>query len=274
MQKFYEIRDGGCTILFVSHDRYQVNTICQRALYLEKGTQVLFGPARRVVDRYVIDTEEAMARSQATVKAAAQARAQIRRTEIPAESKPASPIESASGLGKLQESEPQSVDSSSLATSHQVHEPEAFFRINSVTLLDDSGKPVEVVKCGADLRLVIAFEALSDEPPELISFVFNLYRHDDTYMCGTTTLMDDIGPHLSGKRGQVSIDFPNFPLLAGRYKWRVAINDDRGFVVHAEAKEAAVFEVVDDFKAIGMINLPRRWTFEIDGLPARQPKRL
>jgi lipopolysaccharide transport system ATP-binding protein len=54
----------------------------------------------------------------------------------------------------------------------------------------------------------------------------------------------------------------------------VAINDDRGFVVHAEAKEAAVFEVVDDFKAIGMINLPRRWTFEIDGLPARQPKRL
>jgi lipopolysaccharide transport system ATP-binding protein len=269
MQKFYEIRDGGCTILFVSHDRYQVNTVCQRALYLEKGKQVLFGPARRVVDRYAIDTEEAMARSQAAVKAAAQARAQEARGEAPVEPRPSSTL----ALVNAQQSGLPGDAAPSSAELPPAHEPESLFRITSVDLLDSNGNPVELVKCGADLRLVMEFEALSDPPPALISFVFNLYRHDDSYMCGTTTLMDDMGPHLSGQRGRVTIDFPNFPLLAGRYKWRMAINDDRGFVVYAEAKDAVVFEVVDDFKAVGMVNLSRRWTVEIDGLPARQPER-
>jgi lipopolysaccharide transport system ATP-binding protein len=260
MQKFYEIRDGGCTILFVSHDRYQVNTICQRALYLEQGRQVMFGPARRVVDRYAIDTEEAMLRSQAKLKAAAAAKAaQRHEAEQAALAAAESSGEGAPAAGPVE------------ATAPPVPEPESYFRITSVQLLDAAGAPVEIVHCGADLRLVMEFEAIAEPLPPLISFVFNLYRHDDTYMCGTTTLMDDIGPHVSGRRGRVTVDFPRFPLLAGRYKWRVAINDDRGFVVHAEAKDAAVFEVVDDFRAVGMVDLPRRWTFEIDGAPARQP---
>jgi ABC-type polysaccharide/polyol phosphate transport system ATPase subunit len=260
MQKFYEIRDGGCTILFVSHDRYQVNTICQRALYLEQGRQVMFGPARRVVDRYAIDTEEAMVRSQAKLRSAAAAKAALCHEAKQAEKATA---EEAGDAAPPTGPDPAAVQA--------LAEPESYFRITSVQLLDATGTPVEIVHCGADLRLAMEFEGVADPLPPLISFVFNLYRHDDTYMCGTTTLMDDIGPHASGRRGRVIVDFPRFPLLAGRYKWRVAINDDRGFVVHAEAKDAAVFEIVDDFRAVGMVDLPRRWTFEIDGAPARRP---
>lgn len=57
LNKFYEIREAGCSILFVSHDQYQVKSICQRALYLEKGLQKMFGPAGHVIDEYMIDME-------------------------------------------------------------------------------------------------------------------------------------------------------------------------------------------------------------------------
>lgn len=266
MQKFYEIRDGGCTILFVSHDRYQVNTICQRALYLDQGRQVMFGPASQVVDRYAIDSEASMARSQAKVRAAAD-RAAARHAQEEA-------VAALALAHPVGESVPrESVGAPTLAPEvARELEPDAYFRITSVRLQDASGEEVMRIRSGTDLHLTMEFEAVAEPLPPLISFVFNLYRHDDTYICGTTTLMDGIGPHTSARRGRVRVDFPAFPLLAGRYKWRVAVNDDRGFVVHAEVKNACVFEVSDDFKAVGLVNLPRHWSFEIDGAPASRPE--
>ncbi|WZB69640.1 ABC transporter ATP-binding protein [Achromobacter xylosoxidans] len=60
LKKFYDIRDAGCTILFVSHDQYQVKSICNRALYLNQGRQVAFGSAGKVIDRYTIDMQAAL----------------------------------------------------------------------------------------------------------------------------------------------------------------------------------------------------------------------
>jgi lipopolysaccharide transport system ATP-binding protein len=142
-------------------------------------------------------------------------------------------------------------------------EPQECFRIHRVGLFGANGMPVNEIKSGQDIRLQLEFEAVAEHVPSMISFVFNLYRHDDLYICGTTTLMDGIGPQRSGCRGVVSIYFPRLPLLSGRYKWRVAVNDDRGLIVYAEAKEVCPFEVIDDFKAIGIINLDRTWHFEI-----------
>jgi ABC-type polysaccharide/polyol phosphate transport system ATPase subunit len=236
IQKFYEIRDSGCTILFVSHNRYQVNTICERALYLDQGRQLMFGPTGRVLNRYMIDSEEASARSHA--KRAATAKHE--------KTNPTRPI-----LVRVSEA------------ASPAAEPQEYFRILRVCLFGADGMPVNEIKSGQDIRLQLEFEAVTEHVPSMISFVFNLYRHDDLYICGTTTLMDGLGPQRSGRRGVVSIDFPRLPLLAGRYKWRVAVNDERGFIVHAEAKEVCPFEVIDGFKAIGMINLDRRWHFEI-----------
>lgn len=106
------------------------------------------------------------------------------------------------------------------------------------------------------------FIALVDAPPEEISFVFNLYRHDELYLCGATTLMDKIPAYRSSSAGTVSIDFTDLPLLSGQYKWRVAINDNVGFITYAEAKNACSFRVEDNFKAVGMLSLPRQWNFQ------------
>lgn len=238
LSKFYDIREKGCTILFVSHDQYQVKSVCQRALYLDKGRQRLFGPAARVIDTYMVDVEASEA------------------TNVPAlvgtEDKVMTDGESAHELEKI------FVHDNS--AGNQILFP---YVIQSVRLMSNDGNDVDEIVTGDDLVLSMKYRALTDRPPEQISFVFNLYRHDGFYICGTTTLMDGFHPHPGMREGVVTVRFPNFPLLSGRYKWRVAINDHGGFAVLAEAKDVCMFSVADNFNAVGIIDLKREWQFAI-----------
>jgi len=234
LQKFYEVREKGCTILFVSHDQYQVKSICQRALYLDRGVQKMFGQAGRVIDQYSIDMEMAAAM-------------------IANQAESGRPTPAAGKSAAIDDGTPSEV------ADMQGPEPERLFAITEVSLLDEDGVQVEEVASGDDLQLRVRFEAKAPKVPEKISFVFNLYRHDGMYLCGSTTLMDGYAPHQSNRHGEFKIRFPKFPLLSGSYKWRVAINDDGGFVVHAEAKDVCAFRVMDDFKSVGLIHLDREW---------------
>ncbi len=255
LNKFYEIREAGCSILFVSHDQYQVKSICQRALYLDKGLQKMFGPAGHVIDEYMIDMESR--ETQSILKDG-----QVVGEEIHAQ------VEQQVGDLTTSASSPTSVAEFQLSESSP--QPAALesnrdqlFRITNVALIDDQDMSFDVVTTGQKVRLVFDFVSLVTTPPEKVSFVFNLYRHDDLYICGTTTLMDGLHAHRGSGKGRVTIEFPDFCLLSGQYKWRVAINDHFGFVTYAEASEVCHFRVRDDFKAVGMINLPREWSFEL-----------
>lgn len=242
LQKFYHLRQNGCTILFVSHDQYQVKSICQRALYLEDGRQVMFGAAGRVIDEYMIQMEGKVART----------------VNVSAAHDPTTKSVAATG-GATGSTLPEELQ----RATHSRQGRDEIFRITSVELQAEDGTPVSEVRCGQSVQLQMRFIATVEDIPPRISFVFNLYRHDGLYICGTTTLMDGYGPHPSGQSGTVTVRFDRLPLLSGRYKWRVAVNDDGGFSVLAEAREACPFLVVDDFKAVGLVTLNRQWRFEI-----------
>jgi len=53
LDKMREIREGGHTIFFVSHNLESVTRLCKRALLLEGGRLVADGPAREVVAAYL-----------------------------------------------------------------------------------------------------------------------------------------------------------------------------------------------------------------------------
>lgn len=250
LAKFYEIREKGCTILFVSHDQYQVKSVCQRALYLDRGRQKLFGPAGRVIDQYVIDTEKAIIDFQTDKPLAAVSTEALEAAAVAAEHDDALPVAG---------TQPEQVSDSAPVLQPSRPEMDSLYRITDVALLDAEGHALSDVICGQDVFLRMRFCATSAQLPPKISFVFNLYRHDDFYICGTTTVMDGIAPYEAGKSGEVIIKFPALPLLGGLYKWRVAINDHGGFIVHAEAKDVCEFRVVDDFNAVGLLNLQREW---------------
>lgn len=53
MLRFQQLREKGTTIIFVSHDATAVKAICNRAIWLDKGTIQASGQACEVVDRYL-----------------------------------------------------------------------------------------------------------------------------------------------------------------------------------------------------------------------------
>ncbi|MBY4898115.1 ABC transporter ATP-binding protein [Cupriavidus sp. AU9028] len=250
MAKFYEVRERGCTILFVSHDQYQVKSICQRALYLDSGRQVAFGPAGRTIDLYMIDMEKSFATSE-EAKALPAPAAQADGAEQ------AQPV-SGEGTGDATAAEQPQPAIAAVGTLAQP------FVISRVALLDADGGEIEEIQSGEEAVIEMDFRAIDRGFAGGISFVFNLYRHDGLYICGSTTIMDGLQPYPSGQGGTVRVRFPDLPLLSGRYKWRVAINDHGGFSVLAEAKDVCQFTVVDNFDSVGLVNLQREWQVNIE----------
>ncbi|OGP62376.1 MAG: ABC transporter [Deltaproteobacteria bacterium RBG_13_49_15] len=210
IQRFYELRDNGCTILFVSHDTYQVKSICQKVLYLANGRNIKYGDASDVVDQYVQDM--------------------------------------------------QRLQTDQLANDAQ--HANQLFSITKVVLENENGNAVQQIRSGETVILRFKYKALTENIPDRISFVFNLYRQDDFYVCGATTLMEQIPPQPAKREGEVTIRFPELPLTAGTYLWRVAINDDGGMIVHSSAKYVCSFRVIDDFRSVGLIDLKRSWTIQ------------
>lgn len=269
LKKFYDIRDAGCTILFVSHDQYQVKSICNRALYLNQGRQVEFGQAGRVIDRYTIDMQAALREFEEREAAAGHGHT----AEMPKEldtldtSSPEDVLQSAGageGGSAADDGSAQKRVVEGMPDAASPREPEKLFVIDDVWLTGESSdEHIAEVTTGQDIRLHVAFHALSSHVPKKISFVFNLYRHDGLYICGTTTLMEGMPPHDGCARGTFTVKFPALPLLGGSYKWRVAINDEGGFVVHADASNVCAFQVVDNFEAVGIVSLPREWEFKL-----------
>lgn len=50
--RIMEIRDKGATLLFCSHALYQIEKLCERAIWIEQGELVMDGPSKSVVTAY------------------------------------------------------------------------------------------------------------------------------------------------------------------------------------------------------------------------------
>ena len=217
VERFYKIKEQGTTVLFVSHDQYQVKNLCDRAVYLKDGQVISIGPAEQVVDQYSYDLERAQK------------------------------IESGIATD----------DDFAKSTEQTCGE---HFRIEEVYLEDEQRNPLNIVNSGQSVQIRFKYKALTNNFPKKVSLVFNLYRHDEFYISGATTLMEGLPLFDAYPQGEIVISFPSLPLIAGRYMWRVAINDEGGLYVHTQAKHVCPFQVVDEFKAVGLVELAHSWS--------------
>jgi len=48
----------GCSVIFISHNRYAIQDVCSRALYLKNGKMMQIGDAAGVIERYLEDTQK------------------------------------------------------------------------------------------------------------------------------------------------------------------------------------------------------------------------
>lgn len=55
LKRLEQLKNDGCSIVFVSHDIGLVQKLCERTLYLEKGETVMFGESAAATSRYITD---------------------------------------------------------------------------------------------------------------------------------------------------------------------------------------------------------------------------
>lgn len=52
IQRFYKLRDSGCTILLVSHDAFQIRSVCTKSLFLDRGKQIEYDCPEKIFHTY------------------------------------------------------------------------------------------------------------------------------------------------------------------------------------------------------------------------------
>ncbi len=214
LNKLKEIREKGCTILFVSHDDYQVRNICQKVLYLKNGEQVFYGNANEGVGYYLQDQ-------------------QISEAEI---------------------------------VKNSISNPAINNTIKLVELFSPNlyvnGVETKMINSGDSVILKFNYKCKDPSLVKNLCFVFNLYRKDNVYICGTTTHMQKMNPFSAKFNGVVSVNFPSLKLLSGIYNWRVAVNDGDGIQIIDELLPVCEFSVRDSFEAVGIYDIEHKWSVE------------
>jgi len=225
INRLYRILDDGVSILMVSHDAYQVRSICGKALLLQRGEQILYDSSAKVMDEYIASN----GRSDSFVP----------KFDDPLES----PINANDEISSVN--------------------TEAGFgiSINNPTLVCKGVREVGEINSQSELDLEFNY-CLNGVFNENVSFVINLYREDGIYIFGTTTKMQGLAEFTPAKKGRVRVHFPSLTLVSGKYNFRVAINDGRGLNILAEAVPVCHFTVIDEFKAVGVLDIPHSWTHE------------
>jgi lipopolysaccharide transport system ATP-binding protein len=226
IKRLYKLLDDGVSVLMVSHDAYQVRSICKRALMLERGKQIMFDSSARVMDAFIASNK-------------ATSSAQIN----PVDSKKMACLD--------------------LPVLPTYKAPTDFsILIHNPTLIAGGVPGVPEIKSMSAVDLEFDYE-LRGFFEDQLSFVVNIYREDGIYIFGTTTNMQGLEAFQPAAHGRIRVHFPILPLVSGKYKFRVAVNDSRGLGILAEATPVCHVSVTDDFKAVGIVDIQNLWSYEI-----------
>jgi lipopolysaccharide transport system ATP-binding protein len=139
-----DLRNAGCTILFVSHDMEQVARLCGRAILLDEGEQLLSGPPESIIVQYRRllnagpDTRQA-------------ARERIR-------SQAGGHADNAGIMAEVYDEEGAGEAEAHIAVAY---EPNGAL-IEDVQLVDTAGRSVTVLRTGQDCRCLFRVRFVAD----------------------------------------------------------------------------------------------------------------
>lgn len=125
-------------------------------------------------------------------------------------------------------------------------------RIVTVKILN----PLPIVR-GEDLRLKIYTEAISDELPFHIMVSLKFGADFGVYTTGTHLTGN---PPIRGRQREITITYPQIPLLGGYYWFHIRIFDEQGLVIyHDKIVTEPELEVIKESNERGFCYLQHYW---------------
>ncbi|MEX0768972.1 MAG: ABC transporter ATP-binding protein [Microthrixaceae bacterium] len=200
----YTLRKQGVTVVVVTHGMATVQTMCDRAIWLDHGVVQLEGPAPQVAQAYLRSVNQAEAEHPIHVVAAVSVEE--------ADSDGAPRIKSTPGLKP----------DTGIAPEGE-HWGSGELRITAVEFLDVAGVPIEILPGGSPLRIRVSYDCA--QPIENPTFGLAMHTEGGVHVTGTNTRLCKLLTGVVEGRGSVEYETDRLPLLPGTYMVSVAVED-------------------------------------------------
>lgn len=223
--KLREIKAAGTTIVIVSHSLGQIEQLCERSYWIDKGVVRLSGIPREVHAEYLAFMGDKAARIQAAEDA------EKGKTEAPG-------------------TQTETKDDKRWGSGEVLME--------KVEMLDEKGNQQTSFHPGDAATVRIHYRA--QKPVDDVVVGLAVYRSDQTYLFGTNTMIDHIGrSELSGE-GTMEICLEDLALVAGKYSLDLAFHKPDGFS-YDFWRESCLFQITSDKEEAGLVSLKHKWKF-------------
>lgn len=221
LNRILGMRERGATILFCSHNLYQVRSLCQRAAWIHGGRIQAIGATEDVVTAYEAHERRRYAHLR------------------PADT----------DMGVQQEASDRSA-----ALSADV----PLAKIVRLTIETADGINPAQVDSFQDMTVEIEVEAYNDAA---FHVGFSIVRPDKDNVFGTSTQFQNALRPMSGAgMHRLRVRFPALPLLSGEYLWNVYTLDDSGIQVLDMAELIQPFTVLNQKnREFGLVWLKHEW---------------
>jgi lipopolysaccharide transport system ATP-binding protein len=239
-ERIMQLKAQGTTVLFCSHSMYQVESFCDRAVWLDHGQVQMEGPASDVVAAYT-DSLRAEGGDGALHSAASVA----------------------AGLEKAAAKDGLAADANALiaaATDAASSAPAGLTRITSIEVSVDgvSGRELQAVSLQSDVHITVKFE--SDPAQPCPTFATGFALPDGQIFTSAYTLFDGVTLERDVQgRGQATVVFEKLPLMKGRFSVGAYLFDERALHVYDVVLQAATVVVTQPGVHQGFVQLPHHW---------------
>ncbi len=239
-----EFSARGKTIFFVTHSLALVEELCNRALYLEKGTVKGIGNAREILAAYRLDVLAEEGDRLALHHAVNQEELRAALPEAPSESH--APSETVPQSLAVEEEKPRRWGDRSA-------------EITACRLLDESGRERYGFHSGE--KVTIEMEVTPRRPLDDFVFGIGLFTPEDFCVHGTNTEIEGLLPDRLEGPVRVRITMPSFNLGAGTYLIDVAVHARRG-TPYDYWRGACRFRMDTPRQDAGVYYPERLWAFD------------
>ena len=222
-ERIMQLKAQGTTVLFCSHSMYQVESFCDRAVWLDHGQVQMEGSASKVVAAYADSLRE----ESSTVE---------------------SSIAASTSAGSEEGSNPTVALAAVVARITQIE----------VSVDGKTGRELEALSLQSDVSITVKFE--SDPAQPCPTFATGFALPDGQIFTSAYTLFDGI--HIerdAAGNGQATVVFHKLPLMKGRFSVGAYLFDERALHVYDVVLQAAAVNVVQDGVHQGFVQLPHSW---------------
>ncbi len=244
--KLKEIKANGTTIVIVSHSLGQIEQICERSYWIDKGLIVVSGPPKEVHPQYM--DYMAKERIERTKAEEVQKENAEKKAQGEAENKDGEKDEAAGKEAALSAPEVKS------------RWGNGFARIEKITLLDSEGNENTAFISDSGMTIRIKYHVFQEVKDAI--FGIGIFRVDGVHCYGTNTRLDMIDHFDLTEDGTVDFVIDKLLLLPGKYTLDVAIESGVDSAVDYYTK-AKVFETFAKINDVGVSRISHTWKFEV-----------